>query len=186
MIAIEDIKKQTTGLEPLEALKLLADQFAGKITFSTSFGWEDQAITHLIFTNNLPIKVFTLETGRLFPETYYVWNRTLEIYGKPIHAYYPQHQPLEQMVNTKGPNSFYESVDNRKECCGIRKVEPLNRALTGNQCWITGIRAEQSVNRQFMDNVEWDEQHQLMKFHPIFNWTLDDVKAYIKKTQHTL
>jgi len=180
MIELENIKQQTTGLEPSEALKLLADQFPDKIVFSTSFGWEDQAITHMIFTNNLPIKVFTLETGRLFPETYYVWNRTMEIYGKPIHAYYPQHQALEQMVNTKGPNSFYESVDNRKECCGLRKLEPLNRALAGNQLWITGIRAEQSINRQAMENVEWDEQHQLLKFHPIFNWTLDDVKAYIK------
>ncbi|HEY0246539.1 MAG TPA: phosphoadenylyl-sulfate reductase [Mucilaginibacter sp.] len=178
---VENIKQQTDGLEPLQALTLLAGQFSGQIVFSTSFGWEDQAITHMIFTNNLPIKVFTLETGRLFPETYYVWNRTMEIYGKPIHAYYPQNESLEQMINTKGPNSFYESVDNRKECCGIRKVEPLNRALAGKQCWITGIRAEQSVNRQFMHNVEWDEQHQLVKFHPIFNWTLVEVKDYIKK-----
>ncbi|MDB5111140.1 MAG: phosphoadenylyl-sulfate reductase [Mucilaginibacter sp.] len=181
MIELENIKQQTDGLEPVEALKLLANRFPGQIVFSTSFGWEDQAITHMIFSNQLPIKIFTLETGRLFPETYYVWNRTMEIYGQPIHAYYPKNEPLEQMVNAKGPNSFYESVDNRKECCGIRKVEPLSRALAGNQCWITGIRAEQSVNRQFMHNVEWDEQHQLIKFHPIFNWTLDDVKDYIKK-----
>jgi phosphoadenosine phosphosulfate reductase len=135
----------------------------------------------MIFANHLPVKVFTLETGRLFPETYYVWNRTMEIYGQPIHAYYPQHELLEQMVNAKGPNSFYESVENRKECCGIRKIEPLNRALKGNKCWITGIRADQSANRQFIDNAEWDEQHQLVKFHPLYNWTLDEVKAYIKK-----
>jgi phosphoadenosine phosphosulfate reductase len=108
-------------------------------------------------------------------------NRTMEIYGKPIHAYYPQHEPLEKMLNEKGPSSFYESVDNRKECCGIRKVEPLNRALAGNKCWITGIRAEQSVNRLDMHNVEWDEAHNLVKYHPIFSWTLDDVKAYIKQ-----
>ncbi len=177
----ENIKQLTAGLEPVESLKKLADHFAGEIVFSTSFGWEDQVITHMIFANKIPIKVFTLETGRLFPETYYVWNRTMEMYGKPIHAYYPQSEALEQMVNAKGPNSFYESVDNRKECCGIRKLEPLNRALAGNQCWITGIRAEQSVNRQDMHNVEWDEQHQLVKFHPIFEWTLDDVKAYVKK-----
>jgi phosphoadenosine phosphosulfate reductase len=181
MIELESIKQQTAGLDAASALKLLADQFPGKIVFSTSFGWEDQVITHIIFSNNLPIKIFTLETGRLFPETYYVWNRTMEIYGKPIHAYYPKSELLEQMVNAKGPNSFYESVDNRKECCGIRKLEPLNRALSGNDCWITGIRAEQSPNRQEMENTEWDEQHKLIKFHPIFDWTLDDVKAYIKK-----
>jgi phosphoadenosine phosphosulfate reductase len=181
MGTIENIKQKIEGLGPVEALTFLADQFPGEIVFSTSFGWEDQAITHMIFTNNLPIKIFTLETGRLFPETYYVWNRTMEMYEKPIHAYYPNHELLEQMVNVKGPNSFYESVENRKECCGIRKVEPLKRALSGNKCWVTGIRAEQSANRQFMDNIEWDEQNNLIKFHPIYSWTLDQVKAYIKE-----
>jgi phosphoadenosine phosphosulfate reductase len=175
------ISQIIAGKEPVEALRTLANQFPGEIVFSTSFGWEDQVITHMIFANDIPIKVFTLETGRLFPETYYVWNRTMEIYGKPVFAYYPVHHLLEDMVNAKGPNSFYESVENRKECCGIRKIEPLRRALTGNQCWITGIRAEQSPNREDMHNVEWDEGNQLIKFHPIFNWTLDDVKAYIKQ-----
>ena len=180
-ILIEDIKIQTLALKTNETLAFLANKFPGKIVFSTSFGWEDQVITHQIFANKIPIKVFTLETGRLFPETYYVWNRTMEMYGEPIHAYYPQHELLEQMVNTKGPNSFYESVDNRKECCGIRKVEPLKRALAGNSCWVTGIRAEQSQNRQSMESFEWDAQNELIKFHPIYNWTLEDVKEYIKK-----
>jgi len=176
---LEHIKQHTEGLGPVEALANLAELFPGEIIFSTSFGWEDQAITHMIFKNDLPIKVFTLETGRLFPETYYVWNRTLEMYGKQIHAYYPQHEALQRMVDTKGPNSFYESVDNRKECCNIRKIEPLKRALTGNKLWITGIRAEQSANRQFMEPIEWDESNQIVKFHPIYNWSLDDVKEYI-------
>jgi len=177
----ENIKHRLFGLDPVKALTLLANSFPGKIVFSTSFGWEDQVITHIIFSNNIPIKVFTLETGRLFPETYYTWNRTMEMYGKPIHAYYPQHQLVEEMVNKKGPNSFYESVENRKECCNIRKVEPLKRALAGNDCWITGIRAEQSMNRHFMDDVEWDDQNKLIKFHPVFNWSLDEIKEYIKK-----
>jgi len=180
----QHIKQQVAGLDPVEALALLANTFPGKVIFSTSFGWEDQVITHMIFANKLPIKVFTLETGRLFPETYYVWNRTMEMYGQPIHAYYPNNELLEQMVNVKGPNSFYESVDNRKECCGIRKLEPLKRALTGNEIWVTGIRAEQSINRQFMDNVEWDEQNNLIKFHPVYEWSLDDIKKYIK--QHNI
>lgn len=175
------VKQEIAGLEPVEALRTLAAQFPGEIVFSTSFGWEDQVITHMIFSNDLPIKVFTLETGRLFPETYYVWNRTMEIYGKPVHAYYPNHEMVEKMVNTKGPNSFYNSVENRKECCAIRKIEPLKRALAGNKCWVTGIRAEQSANRQFMDNVEWDEVNNIVKYHPIYSWTLDDVKAYIKE-----
>lgn len=180
MSELENIKQQIQGLDPVVALSLLANRFPDQIVFSTSFGWEDQVITHMIFTNDLPIKVFTLETGRLFPETYYVWNRTMEMYEKPIHAYYPNNELLEKMVNAKGPSSFYESVENRKECCGIRKVEPLKRALAGNKCWVTGIRAEQSVNRHDMQNLEWDEQNNLIKFHPIYDWTLDQVKEYIR------
>lgn len=178
---IQHIKQLTAGLSPVEALKVLADNFAGQIIFSTSFGWEDQVITHMIFANNIPIRVFTLETGRLFPETYYVWNRTLEMYGKSIEAYFPNADKVQQMVSAKGPNSFYESIDNRKECCNIRKIEPLKRALAGNRCWITGIRAEQSANRHDMENVEWDEGNDLVKFHPIFDWDLDQVKQYIRE-----
>jgi phosphoadenosine phosphosulfate reductase len=177
---IRNIKEQTAGLDAVASLKVLAELFPGEIVFSTSFGWEDQVISHMIFANDIPIKVFTLETGRLFPETYYTWNRTMEIYGKPIHAYFPDSQLVQEMVSKKGPSSFYESVENRKECCYIRKIEPLKRALAGNRCWITGIRSEQSANRHDMENVEWDDQNQLIKFHPLFDWTLDDVKAYVK------
>jgi phosphoadenosine phosphosulfate reductase len=179
--ALQQIQGITTGLEPVKALTKLAELFPGEVIFSTSFGWEDQVISHMIFANNLPIKVFTLETGRLFRETYSVWAATMNRYQKPIHAYYPNNELLEEMVSKKGPNSFYESVENRKECCGIRKIEPLKRALKGNNIWITGIRAEQSVNRLDMHDLEWDEQNQLVKFHPIFSWTLDEVKAYIKQ-----
>ncbi len=175
------IAEKIKDLDPVAALRYFAEAHTGKIVFSTSFGWEDQVITHMIFANDIPIDVFTLETGRLFPETYYVWNRTLEIYKKPILAYHPQAELLQDMVNAKGPNSFYESVENRKQCCYIRKLEPLKRALEGNQLWVTGIRAEQSLNRHDMSNLEWDEQNQMVKFHPIFFWSLDEVKEYIKK-----
>lgn len=176
----EAIAERIKGLDPVEALRYFAEKYEGKIVFSTSFGWEDQVITHMIFANDIPIKVFTLETGRLFPETYYVWNRTLDIYKKPIIAYHPDAELLQDLVSAKGPNSFYESVDNRKQCCFIRKMEPLKRALTGNTFWVTGIRSEQSVNRHDMSNLEWDEQNQMIKFHPIFDWSLDDLKEYIK------
>jgi phosphoadenosine phosphosulfate reductase len=178
---LEEIAKKIAGLDPVDALKLFAAQYPGKIVFSTSFGWEDQVITHMIFANDIPIEVFTLETGRLFPETYYVWNRTLDIYKKEIKAYFPQAEAIQEMVNRKGPSSFYESVENRKECCYIRKIEPLKRALEGNDLWVTGIRSEQSVNRHDMSNLEWDEGNQMIKYHPIFFWTLDEVKEYIKK-----
>eukprot|EP01136_Pigoraptor_vietnamica_P011642 Opistho-1_new@50746 len=181
MEELENLKHELAGLSIVDKLWFLAKKYEGRIVFSTSFGWEDQVITDLIFANNIPIKVFTLETGRLFPETYYVWNRTLEVYQQVIHAYYPQADLLEQMVNSKGPNSFYETVANRKECCHIRKIEPLKRALAGNEIWVTGIRAEQSANREDMHDLEYDAYNQLIKFHPIFSWTLNDIKAYIKE-----
>jgi phosphoadenosine phosphosulfate reductase len=175
------LKDKLINATPVETLQAIAAAYPGKVVFSTSFGWEDQVISHMIFNHNIPIRVFTLETGRLFTETYYVWNRTLEIYQKPILAYYPNQELLEEMVSTKGPNSFYDSVENRKQCCGIRKLEPLKRALSGNDVWITGIRAEQSLNRHDMHAIEWDEQNNLIKYHPIFSWSLEEVKDYIKE-----
>jgi phosphoadenosine phosphosulfate reductase len=177
---LAQLKEQLAGKSIVEKLVFLAEKYKDRIVFSTSFGWEDQVITHFIFSNRIPIKVFTLETGRLFPETYYVWNRTLEIYEQPIQAYFPKNELLQGIITAKGPNSFYESVENRKECCYIRKIEPLKRALTGNDIWVTGIRAEQSVNREGMEDLEWDEGNQMIKFHPIFDWTLEEVKKYIK------
>ncbi|WP_257656576.1 phosphoadenylyl-sulfate reductase [Parapedobacter lycopersici] len=175
---------EVTGLikdrQPEEALAQLAARFPGELVFSTSFGLEDQLITHLIFENNLPIRVFTLETGRLFQETYYTWNRTLERYQKEIEAYFPDTHAVQQLITQKGPSSFYDSVENRKECCRIRKIEPLQRALAGAACWITGIRADQSDNRQGMTDVEWDGTNGLVKFHPIYHWTLDEVKRFVK------
>ena len=175
------LKDKLINATPVETLQAIAAAYPGKVVFSTSFGWEDQVISHMIFKHNIPIRVFTLETGRLFTETYYVWNRTLEIYQKPILAYYPNQELLEEMVSTKGPNSFYDSVENRKQCCGIRKLEPLKRALSGNDVWITGIRAEQSLNRHDMHAIEWDEQNNLIKYHPIFSWSLEEVKDCIKE-----
>lgn len=179
MSVLENIAGELKGLDIVDKLWFLARKYQNKVVFSTSFGIEDQVVTDLIFANQIPIKVFTLETGRLFPETYYVWNRTLEIYQQPIHAYYPQTDLVQELVNIKGPNSFYESVDNRKECCHIRKIEPLKRALAGNEIWITGIRAEQSINREGMYDLEWDEGNRLIKFHPLFNWSLEEVRQYI-------
>lgn len=178
---LAELTKNIEGLAPEEALEYFAGRFPGKIVFSTSFGWEDQVITHMIFKNDLPIRVFTLDTGRMFNETYHVWNRTLDRYKKPIEVYSPQAAAVEKLMAEKGPYSFYESVENRKECCGIRKVEPLNRALKDQECWVTGIRAEQSANRTEMHNPEWDAGHQLVKYHPLFTWTFDQVKEYVRR-----
>ena len=181
MIQLEEIKSLTDNKTIEESLSLLSEKFRNKIVFSTSLGLEDQVITDIIFSNDLPIRVFTIDTGRLFNETYSVLNKTNEFYDKKIQIYFPENNSVEKLVNEKGLFSFYESVENRKECCFIRKVEPLNRALKGMQAWITGIRAEQSVNRKGMEKIEWDEAHRVLKFHPLLDWSTQEVKDYIKK-----
>lgn len=181
---IESELQSRLDRSPLASLVWLTQKFAGGAVFSTSFGMEDQVITHLIFSNKLPIRVFTLDTGRNFQETYSTWSRTLERYQQSIETYAPQAKAIEQLLSQKGPNSFYDSVENRKECCQIRKIEPLGRALAGQQLWITGIRAEQSPNRLDMSPLEWDAGHQLLKFHPLFDWTFDQVRDYVR--QHNI
>jgi phosphoadenosine phosphosulfate reductase len=170
---------QISRLSIGETLHLLTGLYPGQVTFSTSFSFEDQVILHHIATENLPISVFTLDTGRLFAETYSVWSASREKYGIPIKAYMPDYDLLEPFVREKGPNAFYESVENRKQCCFIRKVEPLKRALGGQKIWITGIRAEHSGNRSQLTLTEWDEGNQLTKYNPLLHWTQAQVKAYI-------
>ncbi len=177
----DELLKMTADKSPLEGLILLAGMFRGKIVFTTSFGLEDQVITDMIFKNNLDIEVITLDTGRLFKETYKVFSRTVEKYGKNIKTYYPDTRAVENLVSSKGPFSFYDSVENRKECCHIRKVEPLNRALEGMKCWVTGIRAEQSPGRNDLKMVEPDGERGIFKYHPVLHWTQEEVKNYIKE-----
>lgn len=163
-------------------LKFLAENSDGKITFSTSFGIEDQVITDAIFSQKLTsIDVFTLDTGRLFKETYETWDKTQLQYHQKIKAFYPDHSKLEKFVFESGINSFYESVALRKQCCHIRKVEPLKRALKDIKVWITGIRAEHSPNRNELEIIQWDEQYQLYKYNPLLYWTTQDVENYVKQ-----
>jgi phosphoadenosine phosphosulfate reductase len=177
---VKHIIEQLNGLSLSESLVFLSENFK-QIAFSTSLGLEDQVITHHIFSQNLPIRVFTLDTGRMFNESYKVLDSTRERYKKEIEVYFPKHDATEKLMQTKGAFSFYESVENRKECCFIRKVEPLKRALQNTEVWITGLRAEQSENRQSIEIAEWDEGNQLIKVHPLMHWTLDEVKSEIKK-----
>jgi phosphoadenosine phosphosulfate reductase len=117
----------------------------------------------------------------MFPETYSVWSRTNEKYNTQIAPYYPDTHEIQQFVRERGPNAFYESVENRKTCCYIRKVEPLSRALKGNKVWVTGLRAEHSMTRQGLEMMEWDELNQVVKFHPILHMTTEEVRSYIDK-----
>lgn len=171
--------EKTRSLSIEETLAFLANEYKDKVVFSTSFGQEDQVITALIAKNDLPITIFTLDTGRLFQETYDVFHKTLKKYKKEIKVYFPEASEVENLLNQKGPNSFYESVENRKECCFIRKVAPLTKALKGNSIWITGLRAEQSENRNDLDLFEYDEKFDIIKFNPLLKWTLEEVKKYI-------
>jgi phosphoadenosine phosphosulfate reductase len=164
-----------------EQLVILSKEFSGKIVFSTSFGQEDQVITDLIFKNNIDIKVFSLDTGRLFEETYKVLQRTRQKYEKQIHIYFPEYEQVEKLVTEKGPYSFYESVEDRKECCRIRKVVPLTKALSGMECWITGLRSEQSEGRKDLPLFAYDDHFKVYKFNPLKNWSLEQVLDYLKK-----
>ena len=176
---INALLEQTKDFSIEETLSFIANEYKDKVVFSTSFGQEDQVITALIAKNNLPIKIFTLDTGRLFQETYDVFHKTVKKYKVAIQTYFPEASQVENLLNTKGPNSFYESVENRKECCFIRKVVPLTKALKGNSVWITGLRAEQSENRHDMQLFEYDEKFEIIKFNPLLKWTLEEVQKYI-------
>ena len=178
---LKELRHQLSGKSIEDRLEILASQFSGRIIFTTSFGIEDQVITQKIFSNNLPIKVVTLDTGRLFPETYEVFSQTIIQYNKNITVYFPDYLSVEKMVTEKGPFSFFDSIDNRKECCRLRKVVPLSRALAGIECWITGIRADQSDNRSQMNDIEYDSEKKLFNYHPLFDWSLEDVENYIKE-----
>jgi phosphoadenosine phosphosulfate reductase len=177
---LKELKDQLSGKSIEEQLETLTTIFPGKVIFTSSFGVEDQVITQKIFTGNLPVRVVTLDTGRLFPETYEVYSQTMIKYRKKIEVFFPDYISVEKMVNEKGPYSFYDSVENRKECCRVRKVIPLKRALANMEVWISGIRSEQSDNRSQMSFLEYDEEKGLFTFHPLFDWTLSDVEKYIR------
>jgi phosphoadenosine phosphosulfate reductase len=176
----ENFEKSLLALSLPERMKQIETLFTGKnIVFSTSFGQEDQAITHAIASQNLNIEIFTLDTGRQFQETYELIDLTVKKLAFNLKTYFPQTSAVENLVETKGFNSFYTSVENRKECCFIRKIEPLNRALQGADVWITGLRAEQSDNRADMPMIEWDAQKNLYKINPIIDWSFETLENYL-------
>ena len=176
---IQALMEVTKDFSIEETFVFLANEYKDKVVFSTSFGQKDQVITALIAKNNLLINIFTLDTGRLFQETYDVFHKTLKKYKVAITTYFPESTAVEELLNKKGPNSFYESVENRKECCFIRKVAPLTKALKGNEIWITGLRAEQSENRNDLALFEYDAHFNIIKFNPLLKWTLEEVQKYI-------
>lgn len=185
-IHADQIADQSAALKPLtagERLAELASKTSGRMVFTTSFGLEDQVVTHLISERKLAIEIVTLETGRLFPETYELWSETEARYGVKISAYTPRTADIEAYVSDNGINGFRHAVEARKSCCAIRKLEPLARALNGAAIWVTGLRAEQSKHRASTPLLEHDQTYDLVKFNPLVDWTRQHLVDFITLEQ---
>ncbi len=183
-ISTDELNEQFKDLSLDESLKQLSDIFDGqKIVFSSSLGLEDQVITDAIFKHKLPIQVFTLDTQRLFKETEALITDTEQKYQQTIVRYTPNETAVQDYIKTDGLNGFYESIEQRKKCCYIRKIEPLNRALKGANIWITGIRQEQSQFRKNMPLFEYDNERDLIKFNPLLAWTTEQLWETIRANE---
>ncbi|MDE2363549.1 MAG: phosphoadenylyl-sulfate reductase [Hyphomicrobiales bacterium] len=173
---VPSLDRAFRDLDPLARLRALRASVDGRIVLTTSFGLEDQYLTYLVFDNDLAIDVVTLDTGRLFPQTYTVWAETEARYNRRIRPYYPDATALEELVARQGIDGFYDSVEARKACCGLRKVEPLKRALSGASAWVTGLRADASQARADAVFVARDETHAVLKANPLLDWSRDRVE----------
>ncbi|MFO7977535.1 MAG: phosphoadenylyl-sulfate reductase [Bacteroidales bacterium] len=171
------------GKNPEEVLTFFSENYPGKAVFSSSMGAEDQVITHMIATLGLDIRIFTLDTGRMFAETYECIQKTQARYKVPIEIYFPDARQVEEMVNTLGINLFYQSIENRKLCCNIRKIQPLERALKGNQVWITGLRRQQSPTREELQVAQWLDQYQMIKVNPLIDWSQEQLWSFIRRNK---
>jgi phosphoadenosine phosphosulfate reductase len=160
-------------------LRTALEQYTGRIALSSSLSIEDQVLTDILVRLDPTARIFTLDTGRLFPETYTLIDRTNKHYGIRIELFFPEREAVEAMVNGQGINLFYDSLAQRKECCRVRKIEPLRRAFGGLDAWICGLRREQSVTRTEVLPVERDEANGLVKINPLFDWTEQEIWDYI-------
>ena len=177
----EKLVAETTGYSVEKLLKRLAEQFGDKVALATSFGAEDQVLTDMLCKTSKSPAIFTLDTGRLPEETYEVMEATRKKYGIEVEILFPEHKKVEEMVNKYGPNLFYGSIEARKLCCQIRKIEPLKRKLSGLQAWICGLRSEQSVTRTELKKIEWDDTFGLIKVCPLTDWSTERVWDYIRE-----
>lgn len=177
----KELTEKLKDYSPVEVLKYFIDTYNDKVGFASSLGAEDQVLTDMICKFTKQANIFTLDTGRLFPETYNLIAKTSDYYGVKIKVFFPNHDKVEKVVAEKGINLFYESIENREECCGLRKKEPLKRAFKGLEAWICGLRRDQSITRFNNQLVEWDEQNKLFKINPLINWSEQEVWDYIKE-----
>ncbi len=178
---ITQLNQQFASQEPKDLIAWALHHFRDKIALSSSMSIEDQAILHMMLETGKRIRIFTLDTGRLFSETYDLIDITSKKFGIPIKIYFPDKEQVEEMVNEKGINLFYESIENRKRCCEIRKVDPLKRAFKGLDAWICGLRKQQSSTRNNFRLFEWDDQFDLIKINPLIYWDEQTLWNYIHK-----
>ncbi len=164
-----------------EVISYFLQIFRGRIALSSSLSIEDQALTDMIVKADPETRIFTLDTGRLFPETYQLIDRTNLTYNIKIEVFFPDYREVERMIREEGINPFYNSIESRHRCCRIRKLEPLHRAMQGLDAWICGLRQQQSTTRKGMQLVEWDDIHHLIKINPLINWSEEEVWTYIRK-----
>ena len=176
---IEQWNEEFSDQSPVEILRFFLGHFENNIALSSSLGLEDQVLTKMIAEIDPSTKIFTLDTGRLFPEIYDLISTTNSKYKININVFFPDADEVEQMVADKGINLFYNSIPNRKLCCYVRKIRPLERAISGLDAWITGIRRDQSVTRNSLKLVQWDEDNELLKINPLVNWSEQEVNDYI-------
>jgi phosphoadenosine phosphosulfate reductase len=177
---VQQLNEQYSHLSPQEILEYFLNEYKDKIALSSSFGAEDQVLTHMILNIDKTATIFTLDTGRLPYETYSVMDNTNLKYGVKVDVYFPNAQDVEELYKNQGINGFYESIENRKACCHVRKIRPLQRALKGLEVWITGLRAAQSVTREAMQLVEYDESNRVIKLNPLLAWSEKEVWDFIK------
>lgn len=180
-LSLDAILPRLADASAEEVVRWALDQFGYDVTFACSFGAEDVVLVDMIARIDPKARMFVLDTGRLHQETYDTMERCREKYDIEFETYHPRMEEAQRLLSTKGANSFYASIENRKECCGIRKVEPLRRALEGKKAWITGLRRAQAVTRTSLPKVEIDETHGgIFKINPIAEWSEEDVWAYIR------
>ena len=178
---IDEWNDQFKNKDPKEVLSFFLNQYKDKIALASSLGAEDQVLTEMIIGINPSTTIFTLDTGRLFPETYDLIEKTNQKYNIKIKVFFPDYKEVEKMVSEKGINPFYESIENRKLCCSIRKTKPIKRAFKDLDIWICGLRKDQSVTRFYSKLIEWDDVNSLLKLNPLINWSEKDVWEYVKK-----
>ena len=157
------------------------EAFKGRIALSSSLSIEDQTLTDIIVKTDKSTRIFTLDTGRLFPETYQLIDKTNMTYGINLEVFFPNYEAVQKMVREEGINLFYNSIESRHRCCQVRKLEPLKRAMQGLDVWICGLRKQQSITRKDMQVVEWDDIHNLIKVNPLIDWSEEDVEQYVKQ-----